>query len=69
MCVHCRVLDILTYWMKKCWPDVYRHPPVVSPRYLLPHSYLILPTPTERESLQFFNTFGTGHYREVASLL
>ena len=30
VCALLRVLDILTYWMKKCWPDVYRHPPVVS---------------------------------------
>jgi hypothetical protein len=28
--IQLRVLDILTYWMKKCWPDIYRHPPVVS---------------------------------------
>lgn len=25
-----RVLDILTYWMKKCWPDFYRSEVLVS---------------------------------------
>ena len=30
VCAVFRVLDILTYWIKKCWPDIYRNPPVVS---------------------------------------
>ena len=45
-CVKCklhdcisRVLDILTYWMKKCWPDIYRNPPVVSLHELVAYDH------------------------------
>ncbi len=52
-----RVLDILTYWIKKCWPDFYRHQELVSILLTLhTPSQLTLHTPTHPQ-LDMTNQF------------